>query len=249
MRTVVIAVLCAVGGIVVGRLSSAADSVVHASAAPDPLPASSLASVRALSNRVHADAGRAAALVKSAPSDPASIDVANPNPVPRCEEQLASLQGAVRADEEERLGERGTVIPTSSRTPGLRFQQPALTAAMTAAFPDAHVPGRLDGIDCSEFPCILFGRIAGTEDEMEKLEHARSLAPYDDDISSILLWTVSDDEARDKDAHAEEELYAIAFYTRDDQQALGDNLDRRIRARVGDLWNTMRPSDETAARR
>lgn len=129
-----------------------------------------------------------------------------------------------------------------------------MSAALQAAFTTTSIPGSVDGVDCSEYPCIVFGRIRGAEDQMAKLEHTRSMAVYEEDILTVLLWSATDEEAKDaaearheSDDDLEQSLYALALYPRADKQQLGDNLDRRIRSRTAELWNGMSPSDETGA--
>ena len=182
---------------------------------------------------------------------------------PACRETAAFAQScATRLNEREteltavealRVEREGTPIAPRPLAPE-RFASTTLATAVQDAFSQAHVPGGADGVDCSEFPCIVFGRINGTEDEMEKLEKAPSLTQYRNDILTVLLWTVSDvpanaaaKEQGDEETNHEQSLFAVAFYPASEQMASGENLDRRIRTRTSELWNTMAPSDETAA--
>lgn len=73
---------------------------------------------------------------------------------------------------------------------------------------------------------------------------------------TILLWTATDEVARDAArreggdaAGLEQSLFAAALYPTTDKASLGDNLDRRIRSRTAELWNTTATSDETDAPR
>ena len=59
-----------------------------------------------------------------------------------------------------------------------------------------------------------------------------------------LLWAVSTEDgdgATDEGAARETALFAIAYYTPRDRETYGDALDRRIRGRVLEVWNTDRP--------
>ena len=120
---------------------------------------------------------------------------------------------------------------------------------MEQAFIQTRIPGRVQGIDCAEYPCIVFGRIRGAEDQMEKLEEAKTLAAYEEDIMTVLIWSTTDEAAREDPGamtavRPEQSLFAMALYPRE-AGAKADNLDRRIRSRTADLWNTMNPADET----
>lgn len=80
------------------------------------------------------------------------------------------------------------------------------------------------------------------------------MAAYEEDILTVLLWSATDEQAKDaaearheSDEGLEQSLYAVALYPRADKQQLGDNLDRRIRSRTDELWNGMSPADETGS--
>ena len=88
-------------------------------------------------------------------------------------------------------------------------------------------------------PCIVFGRLEGDEEDMEKIERAEALHSYEGDILSLLFWATSVDDP--SAVPHETGLFALAYYTDADRHEHGDALDRRIRARVMEYWNTDRP--------
>lgn len=171
-----------------------------------------------------------------------------------CAAAVAARDVRLAEVEQARVEREGSPIVdamTQSALPA-RFASAALVTAVQQAFVSARVPGAVEGVDCSEFPCILFGRIHGGEDEIEKAEKAASLSPYADDILTILLWTTTDETAKQtlraqgKEApNLEQSLYAAAFYSVADKERYGDNLDRRLRTRTAELWNTAAPQDES----
>lgn len=169
-----------------------------------------------------------------------------------CSQQLASAQLEMKRRDELRLVREGTPLPQPPEAPAPRFTSKAMRDAVALAFTQTKVPGSVQGIDCAEYPCIIFGRIRGAEDQMEKLEEASSLAAYEQDILTVLLWTATDEAAQQGGPLAflkerpEQSLFAMAFYPRTtDARPAADNLDRRVRSRTADLWNTMSPADET----
>jgi hypothetical protein len=193
------------------------------------------------------------ATVEALPVMPAAED-------PRCAEvsaallvvrgKLAQAVGEQQAHDEQRVQREGAPPPPEKKPREPRFEPEALRSAVSGAFVEAKVPGRVAGLDCSEWPCIVYGRIRGTEDEMEKLEGAKALAAYGQDILTVLLWVVTDEAATAAPVpglpgRPEQSLFAFAWYPRGLERALADNLDRRLRTRTADLWNTMSPSDET----
>lgn len=164
--------------------------------------------------------------------------------------ELSEAREELRVREERRVAKEGTPIPSSSGPKEPRFAPEVLRAAVGDAFSQAGVPGRVDGLDCTEWPCIIFGRIRGTEDEMEKLEGAKALAAYEHDVLTVLLWVVTDEGAHEGPlgilpGRPEQSLFAFAFYPRGLERAAAENVDRRLRTRTADLWNTMSPADET----
>lgn len=189
-----------------------------------------------------------------APAEPVCHDVSVF--AQRCSTRLKEREAELTAVEELRTDREGTPIPvrpTASGEP--RFAQAALTSSMQQAFAQSRVPGAVEGVDCSEYPCILFGRIEGGEDQMEHVEHTKAMAAYEEDILTVLLWTATDEAAKeaaeergDDDTGLEQSLFAVALYPKKDKADLGDNLDRRIRSRTAELWNATAPTDETAAR-
>ncbi len=174
--------------------------------------------------------------------------------LPACVQQLRVVRELVNDNEATRTEKEGTPIPTRPTPTAPRFASTSMTGALQAAFTSTNIPGRVDGVDCAEYPCIVFGRIRGAEDQMAKLEHSKSLAVYEEDILTVLLWSATDEEAKnaaetrhESDDGLEQSLYAVALYPRADKQQMGDNLDRRIRSRTAELWNGMSPADETGA--
>ncbi len=172
--------------------------------------------------------------------------------LPTCVQQLRVVRGLVKDNEATRTEREGTPIPMRPTPTAPRFASTSMTGALQAAFTSTNIPGSVDGVDCSEYPCIVFGRIRGAEDQMAKLERSKSLAAYEEDILTVLLWSATDQEAKEaaearheSDDGLEQSLYAVALYPRADKAQLGDNLDRRIRSRTAELWNGMSPSDET----
>lgn len=190
---------------------------------------------------VPADAGSAA-------ETPACAPLATALAVSR--DEATALRAELRRREKQRVAREGTPLQPGTRPREPRHQPEAQRAAVIEAFQQAKVPGRVDGLDCSEWPCIVYGRIRGTEDEMEKLEGARALAAYENDVLNVVLWVVTDEAATGAPlpilpGRPEQMLFAFAWYPRGLERTLADNVERRVRSRTAELWNTMSPSDET----
>jgi hypothetical protein len=150
--------------------------------------------------------------------------------------RLASEIAAQRADERE---ERGEPIAVPDALPP-RFRADGVRSAVSRALEEARAGGRIEEVDCSEYPCIAFGRLRGDEEDMERVERAQALAPYRDDVLTMLFWAQSDDSAP-RDQPRETGLFALAFYTAAERASHGEAIDRRVRIRTAELWNTVRP--------
>lgn len=161
-----------------------------------------------------------------------------------CPQELASLKELVAAEARHRAETDGTPIKPPASVPE-RFSAASLTAAVNSAFQQTKVPGRIETVDCAEHPCIVYGRIFGEEELLDRLERARALAPYRSDIEVALVWTSTDEALRRAgDDHNERALFAIAFYSKQEAATNGFEMDRRIRVRTAELWNALRPDDE-----
>jgi hypothetical protein len=165
----------------------------------------------------------------------------------QCPAELVALRARLATEEHRRVEVEGTPIPEPQQVKE-RFTQASLTSAVTAAFRESGVPGRLETTDCQEYPCIVYGRILGDERHMERLERSQALAAYEGDILTLLYWAATDEAVRERtrpgDDRPERALFALALYPRGSRSAFGDNLDKRIRSRTADLWNGLRPDDQ-----
>ncbi len=164
--------------------------------------------------------------------------------------ELAGARAQALKREEQRMVLEGTPVRFDGGAQPVRYAPEALREAILGAIGQAGVPARVQGLDCSEWPCIVFGRIRGPEDSMARIEGARALAAYEGDILTVLLWAATDEAATESPVpglpgRPEQSLFALAYYPRGLDRATADNLDRRLRSRTAALWNTISPSDVT----
>jgi hypothetical protein len=172
-----------------------------------------------------------------------------PATIPECAARLDQLATQLAEVDRQRKALDGEPIPPRADAPP-RYQERALLHTVQSAFKATSIPGRVDTVDCTEFPCIVFGRVHGDEELVAKLEDSKPFAAYDDDIGVMLTWA-SGDHARghkpkqtgERAKPSEISLFAFAWYSDADRAKLGDGIDRRIRARTTDLWNALGPDD------
>jgi hypothetical protein len=173
--------------------------------------------------------------------------VAGSDNADECAGKLAQVQAQLESEHHQRREAEGNPI---SAPPEIlpRLKQESLLQAASAAFRQSRVPGRVETIDCGEYPCIVYGRIVGDEDLIERVERARAFAPSADDVLTLLSWAATDEAAQSaghtRETRPERMLIAIAIYSQDDRARYGDAIDRRVRVRTADLWNALRPDDE-----
>lgn len=169
----------------------------------------------------------------------------------RARQAAALHQRASEACSADARDEHGEPIATPEEV-SPRFTQEAIQAALTQAIADARAPGsQLQGMDCSESPCIAFGRLAGTEETLERVERSRALSAYRRDVQTALLWMAFGGETGDTNVQVDEEeaeraevgFFAMAFYTQNEAARMGESIDRRVRSRTAALWNAIRPTD------
>lgn len=154
-------------------------------------------------------------------------------------EEIARLQRELTELREEAAELMGEPLPPAAN-PEPRFTAAALGGSVQQAIDQAGVGGSVEHIDCSEDPCIVFGRLVGDEADMEKIERTAALAPYESDVLTLLFWATSL-EGPDPSGIRETGLFALAYYSLDARAERGTELDRRLRARTVEYWNTDKP--------
>lgn len=169
--------------------------------------------------------------------------------LPSCEDTLEELQAQLVEQEKRRQAKEGKAIEAKNDV-APRFSQRGLVDTFTRAFDLTDIEGRVESVDCIEYPCILFGRLQGDEGAVATLEDSAPFAAYDNDIGVMLTWASGDHahgEARhagvDRQKPAEISLFSFAFYSESDREEYGELIDRRIRVRTAEYWNASSPHE------
>jgi hypothetical protein len=170
-------------------------------------------------------------------------------------EELARRQRELDARIAEARRERdelfGAPVAAPANAPA-RFAATSIATSLRGALEAEGVEGEIEGVDCSEHPCIAFGRLRGDEEDVEEVERSPALDAYRDDVLVLLLWattardaspapTAPEETATEETAPEETAIFALAFLPRD---GVTESLERRIRARVFEVWNVERPGRE-----
>jgi hypothetical protein len=176
-------------------------------------------------------------------------------------EELARRQQELDARIAEARRERdelfGAPVAAPANAPA-RFAATSIATSLRGALEAEGVQGEIEGVDCSEHPCIAFGRLRGDEEDVEEVDRSPALDAYRDDVLVLLLWATTARDASpapgperapepprettpEETAPEETAIFALAFLPRD---GVTESLERRIRARVFEVWNVERPGRE-----
>jgi hypothetical protein len=166
-----------------------------------------------------------------------------PRTLERCEAEVAEQREQLASVERRRKELEGEPIAARTDTPP-RFQAPGLVQTFERAFAQTRLVGKVESVDCTEHPCILFGRLRGDEEGVATLEDAEPFAAYDDDVGVMLTWASGDHgheggvkPGLQREKPPEISLFAFAYYTHEDREQHGEMIDRRIRVRTAEYWN------------
>lgn len=161
-----------------------------------------------------------------------------------CEAERLQQREVLALNERRRKELEGEPIAARVDTPA-RFQAAAMVQTFERAFTATKIVGKVESVDCTEHPCILFGRLQGDEEGVARLEDSEAFAAYDDDLGVMLTWASADLEhgggtkpGLQREKPPEVSLFAFAYYTRQDREQHGELIDRRIRVRTAEYWNS-----------
>jgi hypothetical protein len=102
----------------------------------------------------------------------------------KADEELALTDEVRKAEEGQPMKFPDDMAP--------RFQGDALQRAFEQGMNEVGIQGGVISVDCSEYPCIVYGQLTGRED-MEKLRETDALKPYRGDSNSTSVWSVKKD--------------------------------------------------------
>lgn len=144
-----------------------------------------------------------------------------------------------RQDEElalldvERREREGVAKPFPPDLPA-RFTQPELLAAFNTAIEGTGLKGGVTAVDCTEYPCIVWGEVEGdTRELMDKLKASPEFkAAYENDAASVRGWGHGEGQA---------ELFAVTLMPKS-KDGPDKDLDRRLRARTEEQFEANKPA-------
>ena len=153
--------------------------------------------------------------------------------------RVAELETKLEQFQKERTLAEGTPLAKPAALPE-RFNDAALRENVTKALKEAGIPGDVTSVDCTEYPCIVYGK-AGKRGDMDKLEATASMKGYGADHHSTHEWGVG---SKQPDGTSKDELYfGMALYPKVDgeTEAQKDEITKRLQVRQQEMWEAMRP--------
>ncbi len=158
------------------------------------------------------------------------------------EARLAALQGELIAlkdklgsREAERLQLEGEPIAKPANLPS-RFDPEQLRKSFEASLKEAGFQGAVTEVDCTEYPCILYGNGFGDRSDMDKLRGAAAFKDYADDSSSVHGWGVG------KRDGGQRNYFGVALFPDDhDGGAPDDAFTKRLDHRMRQYWESAKP--------
>ncbi len=154
------------------------------------------------------------------------------------EADLAALRQQMgKRDEERTLAHEGKPIPKPASLPD-RFEPDRMRRVFDQALKEAGFQSaQVSEVDCTEYPCILYGSGFGDRNDMEKLKGAAAFKEYDDDSTSVHGWGVGKKDAGVRN------YFGVALYPDDADGGGGrnDDFDKRLDYRMRQYWEASKP--------
>lgn len=235
MKLILVAVAALLVGLAAGLLLRPASpaAVVEASAplAAAPSAGSTREPCVEASAASHAQAASVAA-VAAAPgaSDVAALALENA--------KLRETVLRLRVDAADKLiaeTERGVPLERpASLDP--RFEADALRDAVTKALAEAGLEGSVTSVDCTEYPCIIYGdsKSGSGPEEFRKLRETSAFSAYAEDSQQGMGWIFGKGPTGGPKRH----LFGLAVLPKDDAKAREAELRKRLRFRSQQMAST-----------
>lgn len=168
---------------------------------------------------------------------------AGPDEVARLRARIEALEGELADERAMRLESEGEPIPMPPDLPA-QFQKDALLANMQRAIDELGVDGEVTSVDCTEFPCIIYGDIDHTDEEVfDKLRGTAAMQPYTDAASGVSAWGHEQETPEGRQKRA---FFGVALYPRGEAPEARTAVGRRMRFRNQQAFEAMAPKPENS---
>jgi len=148
---------------------------------------------------------------------------------------VADLQARLDQNEQQRLAQQGESIEAPEDLDDA-YRQSELLEHFGRALEETGIAAEVNTIDCSEYPCVVYGLIKDHE-ALDKLLGAPAMGAYRDASRDVSVWR---SRFRDDGEEKEETHFGVALYPKDDE-ARGSEIGKRLRSRKRQMWEAIRP--------
>jgi hypothetical protein len=166
--------------------------------------------------------------------------------------EIAALQGRVRElskrlDEEDQIRRRSQGDPLAPPADlDDKYAEDTLLEAFRSAIASLETPLQITAIDCTEYPCILFGDAPGGEDltaTFDRLYQQPALSAYGDDTARAnMLWQRL--ERNDSGEEVESGHFAVSLFPASDRDERGETIQRRMQHRTQEFLEAGRSPEK-----
>jgi hypothetical protein len=208
---------------------------------PEPAPAARVAALERVNRGLRHEAEglrkRLDAVTQAA--DQGTSPIAAENRALR--QELARARAALRNEESARREQEGASIPFPKDLDDA-YRQDALLRAMNDAIQKARMQGEVKSVDCSEYPCMLYGDFkaasaADLEAQMRRTE-AELAKSYPEERNRFMtsLWA-----SRNPEKEGSKAMFGVAVLPKDGAGVDQAELTRRMRFRSNQYMDSVRP--------
>jgi hypothetical protein len=148
--------------------------------------------------------------------------------------ELARVQAELRAREALELAEQGRPLSPPASLPA-RFDSETLRRRVEEALRQAGFErAQVTSVDCTEYPCIVYGEGMGRREDFEKAKETPAFAPYRDDGRMAFGWSGSSADGPST------QHFGLAVFPDGERAARGDELGKRVDHRVRQMQQATR---------
>lgn len=136
-------------------------------------------------------------------------------------------------------------VPTVAESPTLvappnlpeLFGEPALVDATRQAIASGPFDVELQSVDCTEYPCIVYGHAPSDPRVLDDFLAAEAFTPLARESErQVFSWPTS----QQGESNEERRYFGVAFYPRFDHTARGPLITNRLRIRAEQMWEAVR---------
>lgn len=206
------------------HLSDDKAEVTNAPQCPQcPLCETPSANVRMIETRVAIDSGTTAAeKCSSAERNVAELS----NQLAVMDQRLAQVTAQLENVERQRAQLEGKAA-TKPANLLPRYEQEPLQRAFDAALKELGMNATVTSMDCTEYPCIVYGQGMGGRADFEKLDQSKAMSDYASSNSMKWMWTGPGADGRPT------RFFGVSILPKDGPYSWDD--DKRINFRVDEM--------------